>query len=183
MTLSSREHPGPIVVGVSGCLLGHKVRYDGSDKLQPCIEEVLGQYFRLAAFCPEVAIGLGVPRPPIQLRREASAGGAIRCVSLDGSRDYTAALSACADEQSSLTPQISGYILKRSSPSCGIDNVKVHDQGRVERSGRGIFAQRLMSNLPGLPVEDEERLEDAELRNDFIRRVHAYWQRQQLPAS
>src|SRR5690606_24477859 len=112
------DPPGEkIPVGISSCLLGEKVRYDGQHQLQPYIEQTLGEFFQFLPFCPEVAIGLGVPRQPIRLVRDrpgiSGQSDQIRCVSLDGSTDYTATLENCADDHSVSLSGICGYILKK----------------------------------------------------------------------
>lgn len=162
---------GKIPVGVSSCLLGERVRYDGGHKGHSFITRTLGEYFEFQAFCPELAIGLGIPRKPIRLWR---ADKQIRCVQIgDTSKDYTEALSECADEQRHWQEKLCGYILKKDSPSCGMERVKIWDETMPVREGVGIYAGRLMENFPYLPVEEEGRLGDAVLRENFIQRVFA----------
>lgn len=163
-------HQEKIPVGISSCLLGDPVRYNGGHKRHSYIEQTLGQYFEFRPFCPEVEIGLGVPRRPIRLvRRE----GEIACVDTgDESLDYTRRLDSCADQQKPWHAGLCGYILKRGSPSCGMERVKVYKGGQPFPDGRGIYAARLMANFPDLPVEEEGRLGDPVLRENFIQRVY-----------
>ncbi len=161
-----------IPVGISSCLLGEEVRYDGGHKHNSTISNILGQHFRFIPFCPEVDIGLGVPREPIQL---VVVDDQIRCRDVKTDRlDVTDRLINCADQQRDWMLEISGYILKRGSPSCGIRDVKLWREGSVEPVGIGIYADRITHNFPSLPVEDEERLEDETIKEDFIRRVRIY---------
>ena len=165
------QHQG-IPVGVSSCLLGERVRYDGGHKGHSYITGTLGEYFSFRPFCPELAIGLGIPRKPIRLQRLP--GNTIRCVqtgNLDA--DYTDALQQCADEQKQWQEKLCGYILKKDSPSCGMERVKVWDDVMPSREGVGVFAGRMLENLPYLPVEEEGRLGDPVLRENFIQRVFA----------
>lgn len=156
-----------IPVGISSCLLGERVRYDGGHKNDSYVRSTLGEYFEFNPFCPEVAIGLGVPRKPIRLTKTVE--GIISCVSLDD--DHTDALQDCANQQSLMHQQLCGYILKKNSPSCGMERVKVWNEGNVQNIGVGIYAKQLMTNYPFLPVEEEGRLGDAVLRENFIQRV------------
>lgn len=169
-----------IPVGISSCLLGENVRFDGGHKQHSYVQQTLGEYFEFYPFCPEVAIGMGIPRKPIRLVR--GKGGATRCVStVDASRDYTDALATVADQQRHWHRDLCGYILKRSSPSCGMERVKVYsDQGMPFNDGVGIYASVLMRNFPDLPVEEEGRLGDSRLRENFIQRVYVMWRWKRL---
>ena len=159
-----------IPVGISSCLLGQAVRFDGGHKHDRYITEVLGRHFEYVAFCPEVAIGLGVPRPPIHLVDET---GSVRVLGVeDPALDVTAALADYADEVSERIDAVCGYIFKRDSPSCGMQGVEVHSRsGQVAGTASGGFAHRLMQRLPFLPCEEEGRLRDWHLRENFITRV------------
>jgi uncharacterized protein YbgA (DUF1722 family)/uncharacterized protein YbbK (DUF523 family) len=162
-----------IPIGISSCLLGERVRYDGGHKGHSYITRTLGEYFEFRAFCPELAIGLGIPRKPIRLWRTRKTDG-IRCVAVDNvEKDFTEQLQHCADEQKQWQQQLCGYILKKDSPSCGMERVKIWDDVMPAREGVGIYAGRLMENFPYLPVEEEGRLGDAVLRENFIQRVFA----------
>lgn len=159
-----------IPVGVSSCLLGDKVRYDGGHKNNAYIQKTLGQYFDLQRFCPELDIGLGIPRKPIRLSRAGS--DTIRCIPVDKPEpDFTQALNESADKKRQWHGSLCGYILKKDSPSCGMERVKVWDDVMPVREGFGIYAARMMRNFPYLPVEEEGRLGDSVLRENFIQRV------------
>jgi len=161
-----------IPVGISSCLLGEEVRYDGGHKNNPYIIGTLGRYFDFIPFCPEVDIGLGIPREPIRLVVETDG---TRCVGTKTNNlDVTERLTKSADNQRQWLQDIFGYILKKDSPSCGMERVKLLHNGRVERTGVGIYADRMMQNCPLLPVEEEGRLGDPVLRENFIQRVFVY---------
>ena len=164
--------PDKIPVGISSCLLGEEVRYDGGHKSNPYIVGTLSQYFDFIPFCPEVDIGLGIPREPIHLVLEQDQ---TRCVGTrSADLDVTAKLSDSADAQLVWQSDIFGYILKKGSPSCGMERVKLLHNRHAERTDVGIFAGRMMRNLPLLPVEEEGRLGDPILRENFIQRVFVY---------
>lgn len=178
---NGQNNPEKIYVGISSCLLGDEVRYDGGHKYTAYIAEDLGEYFNFIPFCPEVDIGLGVPREPIHL--VATVDG-IRCIGVKTTGlDATGRLSRCADSQKHWQGSISGYILKKGSPSCGMERVKLLRNGCDELTGVGIFASRMMHNFPLLPIEDEIRLGDSTIREDFIRRVLVYHRSSRLCAS
>ncbi len=167
-----------IPVGISACLLGHEVRYDGAHKYNSYIERTLGQYFEFRPFCPEVEAGLGIPRPCVQLR-EMPEG--IRCVGVkDHSLDVTDQLKEASARQHDWLGGLCGYILKKDSPSCGMTRVKIYKNEIPARQGTGIFAAYLEQNFPNLPVEEEGRLGDPGLRENFIQRVFVLQRWQQL---
>lgn len=167
-----------IPIAISSCLLGQEVRYDGGHKHNAYITQTLGEYFEYTAFCPEVAIGLGIPRPAIQL---VQVGAEVRvCGSKDPELDVTKSLQVYAR---SVLPALSGYcgyIFKRASPSCGMERVKIFRDGKPVASGRGAYADVIIKALPELPVEEEGRLMDPVLRDNFIERVFVYHRWQQL---
>jgi uncharacterized protein YbgA (DUF1722 family)/uncharacterized protein YbbK (DUF523 family) len=168
-----------IRVGISSCLLGAKVRYDGGHKQDAYINGTLAQYFDFVPVCPEVAIGLGTPREPIRLVGDP---GSPRAVGVrDPSRDATERLARYGTEMGRTLQDISGYILKRASPSCGMERVKVYNEhGMSNPRGVGIYARAFMQCQPLLPVEEEGRLGDPVLRENFIERVFAYRRWRQL---
>ncbi|MDD9957921.1 MAG: DUF523 and DUF1722 domain-containing protein [Gammaproteobacteria bacterium] len=171
-----------IPVGISSCLLGERVRYDGGHKGHSYITKTFGNYFEFKQFCPEVSIGLGIPRKPIRLWRDQQKQ--IRCVSVDDPElDYTDALADCGNEQRAWQKQLCGYILKKDSPSCGMERVKIWDDVMPIREGVGIYAQRLIENFPWLPIEEEGRLGDAILRENFVQRVFAMYRWHQMLAN
>lgn len=158
-----------ILVGISSCLLGEKVRFDAGHKYHSYITQTLGKYFEFRSFCPEVAIGLGTPREALRLVMQDDG---IHCVgNKTVSLDVTRQLQNIAEEQKSWLSELCGYILKKDSPSCGMERVKVFKGGIPERVGKGIYARVLQDNFPYLPVEEEGRLGDPVLRENFIKRV------------
>ncbi len=166
-----------ITIGISSCLLGDEVRYDGGHKRSRCIEQTLGQLFQLQKFCPEVASGMGVPRSPVQLR-ETEQG--IRCVGRENHKlDVTESLQNCCQQQHDWLAGLSGYILKKNSPSCGMAGVKVYRDNAFQRTGMGLFAQYIKQHFPLMPLEEEDRLADANLWESFIQQVWVYHRRQQ----
>ncbi len=161
-------------VGVSTCLLGENVRHDGGHKRDRFLTEILGEYFQWVPVCPEVEIGLGTPREPIRLVR--SEGGP-RLVAPKSGRDLTETMKKYAEAKLGALEKMNlrGYILKSNSPSCGMERVRVYDgNGVPNRDGVGLFAASLMERFPNLPVEEEGRLQDARLRENFIGRVFTY---------
>ncbi len=172
-----------IRIGISQCLLGDKVRYDGNHKHDRYITGTLGQLFEFVPVCPEVAIGLGVPREPIRLEGDAAAPRAVGV--RDPARDVTEPLLRYGRATGKALTDISGYILKSKSPSCGMERVKVYTPGGKVAQGRGVglFVAGFRERQPLLPMEEEGRLGDAALRDNFIERVFAYRRWQQLNAS
>jgi uncharacterized protein YbbK (DUF523 family) len=161
--------PEKIRLGVSSCLLGHAVRYDGGHKLNAVVVDLLGPSVEWVPVCPEVELGLGIPRPPIQLTGSTRAP---RLLVTTTGEDLTERMQRWAarriDELRALG--LHGYVLKSRSPSCGLDDVPV--QG-AERPGRGAFAAVLVEALPGLAIEDEVRLADPVVRARFLERARA----------
>lgn len=166
-------------IGISSCLLGFEVRYDGGHKRHSYIEQTLGQYFEFRAFCPEVEAGLGVPRPTLQLRETANG---VRCVGVkDHGFDATDSLQGLAEANVDWLGGLCGYILKKDSPSCGMERVKVYRGEEMPRKvGVGVFAEQLQQRWPLLPLEEEGRLGDPILRENFIRRVFVLYRWRQL---
>lgn len=164
-----------IPIGISSCLLGEAVRFDGGHKRDSYILGTLGQFFHFVPFCPEVAIGLGTPRQTLRLIRVDNE------VRVRGNKthalDVTDALRATGVEQAGKHPELCGYILKSKSPSCGMERVTVYAdwEGKrpPEKSGRGAFAETFMGARPEIPCEEEGRLGDPGLRDNFITRVFA----------
>lgn len=163
-----------IRIGISSCLLGETVRYDGGHRKDAYVTGALSQHVTWVSVCPEMELGLGAPRETLRLVGRADAP---RLVANDSGIDLTEAMDTYARARvGALAAEgLSGYILKRASPSCGMEHVKVYSKaGMPSPSGRGLFAQRLMETYPLLPVEEEGRLSDARLRDNFITRVVAY---------
>ncbi len=165
----------PIRIGVSACLLGDEVRYDGGHKRDRFLTDVLTPQVEWVRVCPEVEMGLGTPREPMRL---VQAGRHVRMITTGTGIDHTDRMQAWARKRLRAleSENLCGYILKSSSPSCGMARVEVHAaQGSVPaRRGRGLFADALMRRWPALPVEEEGRLADARVRDNFIERVFAY---------
>ena len=165
-----------ILVGISSCLLGEEVRFDSGHKHHSYTTGTLGQYFEFRSFCPEMSIGLGVPREPVRL---VDLGEEIKCIGTKTKDlDVTEKLIQCAHAQSNWLDDVYGYIVKKDSPSCGMERVKVYKNDMPERKGSGLYTHTIMTNYPDLPVEEEGRLGDAILRENFIQRVFIYarWQ-------
>ena len=168
-------------VGISRCLLGEPVRYDGGHRYNGYINKILGKCFEFVAVCPEVAIGLGTPRLPLRLVGDAHAPRAVGVN--DPGFDVTERLDEYARSMVEPCRYLSGYLFKRNSPSCGMERVKVFNAGGAPSSaGAGIYAKRLMTSLPHMPVEDEGRLADPVLRENFVTRVFVYRRWQELEA-
>ncbi len=166
----------PIRVGISSCLLGQKVRYDGGHKRDAFLVDLFGRHVEWVPVCPELEMGLGVPREPIHLVSD----GRSRSVRLVGARsgaDHTVTMQKYAKDRLEQLEALDlcGYILKKDSPSCGLMRVKVWStHGMPTKNGRGLFAAALVARCPRLPVEEEGRLTDARLRENFVERVFAY---------
>ncbi|MCP5105169.1 MAG: DUF523 domain-containing protein [bacterium] len=166
-----------IKLGISHCLLGKEVRWNGGHKLDRSLVQALGEYFEYVPVCPEVEIGLSIPREPLHLVGDLQAP---RLVTKETRIDITnrmltwtkIRLGQLAKEN------LCGYIFKTKSPSCGMQHIHVYNEkGTPIHNGMGLFARAFMDRFPGVPVEDEERLQDIELRDNFIARVFAYHQR------
>jgi len=165
---------GRIRIGISACLLGKKVRYDGGHKQDRYITDTLGQFFDYIPVCPEVEYGLSVPREPMHL---AGSVENPRLVTIHTGIDHTAGMKDWAKEKlDELARQgLCGYIFKSRSPSSGMRGVKVYaGSGPPVHRGVGIFAAAFMKRFPLIPVEDEGRLHDPGLRENFIERVFVF---------
>ena len=162
-----------IPVAVSSCLLGDEVRYDGGHKRHRFTTDVLADYFEYQAICPEVAIGMGIPRTPIHIRKLK---GEHRVVQIDDIRvDVTDDLTRYAEQQANELTDICGYIFKSQSPSCGMERVKLYNEnGQPIHNERayGQYTKVFMEKNPLIPCEEEGRLNDQPLRENFITRVY-----------
>lgn len=163
----------PLRLGVSSCLLGQEVRFDGGHKRDRFVTDLLGGFVEWVPVCPEVEVGMGTPRPALRL---VSDGNHVRMIEIKSERDHTLSMQRYSEKRAGALRKLDlcGYILKKDSPSCGMTRVKVYGEGMPSRAGRGIYASALMDAYPNLPVEDEGRLNDAKLRENFIERVFAY---------
>lgn len=161
-------------LGVSACLLGRPVRFDGGHKRDAFLTEELARFVEWVPVCPEEEAGLGTPREAMRLVHQ---GGTERLVAVRSQRDFTDTLT---DFAATRVPQLAAlsldaFVLKKDSPSCGLRRVKVYStHGVPARTGRGLFAGALCAALPMLPVEEEGRLCDPVLRENFIERVYAF---------
>lgn len=168
-----------IKIGISSCLLGQEVRFDSGHKRERYITDVLSQYFDYRPYCPEVAIGLGVPRPTIRLQFDADKH--IQAIMPKTGVIYTDQLAEYALKTVKNLNELSGYIFKSKSPTCGMERVKVYPAEKNKmpsQEGTGIYAKVLQEHLPNTPMEEEGRLNDPQLRENFIKRVFVYheWQ-------
>lgn len=178
---SSVRRDSKIRLGISGCLLGQKVRFDGNHKLDSFLTATLGRFFEWVPVCPEVGIGLGIPRPPIRLVGSPRAPRAV-CVQ-DSTLDVTDKLAAYGKKQARQLADLSGYVFKSKSPSCGLERVQTYQGDKAPvPNGRGIYAAAFLASQPWLPAEEEGRLSNPRLRENFIERVFAYRRWQELVA-
>jgi len=171
---SAEVASAPIRVGVSSCLLGDAVRWDGGHKHDRFVTGQLGRFVEFVRVCPEVESGLSIPRPTLRLTGSVDSPQLVFGGSGD---DYTDAMLEYAERRVAALAKLDlcGYVLKSDSPSCGMERVKVYGKGGMSvRKGRGLFARVLMERLPLLPVEEDGRLNDAKLRETFVERVFAY---------
>ncbi|MDR0781110.1 MAG: DUF523 domain-containing protein [Pseudomonadales bacterium] len=160
-------------VGISSCLMGQAVRYDGAAKYSRLCMEELRECFEFVSTCPELGAGLGVPRPPLRLVGEPAAPRMVQ-VAAPGT-DMSHALRAYAAQRMPQLAELCGYIFMPNSPSCGLSGVALYraDGSLHEGGTRGLFAAALLAAYPDLPVEEEPRLYDRGLRAQFIARVMA----------
>ena len=168
----------PLRLGISRCLLGEEVRFDGGHKRDNFLTEVLGRYVEWVPVCPEVEAGLGTPREAMKLVGDHQDP---RLVTIKSGTDHTRALETMTtnriEELNEL--DLSGYVFKKGSPSCGIERVRIYNEHeKLCRNGVGLFARAFIEQFPLIPVEEEGRLCDPTLRENFIERVFCYrrWQ-------
>jgi len=163
-----------IRLGISACLLGERVRFDGGHKRDPFLVESLGQFVDWVPVCPEVESGMDAPREAMRL---VQVDGSIRLLTTRTIHDQTDMMRRYArrrvDELAA--DELCGFVFKKDSPTCGLERVKVYGTGGVPaKSGRGLFADALVTRFPMLPVEEEGRLSDPRLRENFVERIFAY---------
>jgi len=160
-----------IRLGVSSCLLGRKVRFDGGHKRDRYLTDVIGDWVEWVMVCPEVEIGLGTPRPTIRLEGTSEHPRLVEPKSGDDFTDRMREYSVRRVDELK-ADNLDGYVLKRASPSCGMERVRVwSEKGMPDKKGVGIFAAELLERWPNLPVEEEGRLNDPVLRENFVERV------------
>lgn len=161
-------------LGISACLLGQRVRYDGGHKQDLFLTQTFAQFVEWVPVCPEIEVGMGVPRGAVRLTGSVDDP---RMIAERTGKDWTEAMKTFAarriHELAAL--DLSGYVFKKDSPSCGVERVRVYGAANTPvRRGRGLFAAALMTGSPLLPVEEEGRLNDPGLRENFVERVFAY---------
>lgn len=163
-----------IRLGISACLLGEPVRFDGGHKRNPFLIETLGRFVDWVQVCPEVECGLDAPRESMRL---VQADGRLRLVTNKTAEDHTARMNSYSRRRVDALAgdTLCGFVFKKDSPTCGVERVKVYGTAGVPaKSGRGLFAAALTTRLPLLPVEEEGRLNDPRLRENFVERIFAY---------
>jgi uncharacterized protein YbgA (DUF1722 family)/uncharacterized protein YbbK (DUF523 family) len=173
--MTSRPRPR---LGISACLLGQPVRYDSGHKRDPFCVDLLGPLVEWVPVCPEVEVGMPIPRPSIRLTGTSEAP---RLLAQRSGEDWTDRMAAYAaekvDQLSRL--ELDGWVTKKDSPSCGLTRVRVYGPkaGPARRDGVGAFVRVLRERLPVLPIEEEGRLHDPVLRESFVERIfaHARW--------
>jgi uncharacterized protein YbbK (DUF523 family) len=165
----------PLRLGISRCLLGEEVRWDGDHRHDLLLLQAVGSKVEWVPVCPEVELGMGVPREPVQLIRDAP--DRPRMVGRESRRDWTDSMQDWAQRRvpELIDEDLDGFVLKRGSPSCGVDRVKLHEpSGEVSPQARGLFAAALMELHPRLPVEEDERLQDPQVLEQFLQRAAAF---------
>jgi uncharacterized protein YbgA (DUF1722 family)/uncharacterized protein YbbK (DUF523 family) len=181
---SSASHTGSIApcgdqkqapkVGISACLLGNEVRYNGGHSRSKLCQQTLNDHFNFRSFCPEMAAGFGVPRPTLRLTGQPANPRMVfsNNPQVDVTEQFTRAFAPVMDSFA----ELDGYILMKNSPSCGLERIKIYQEnGHPHKDrGQGIFTTALKQRYPELPVEEEGRLNDAPLRENFILRVYAH---------
>jgi uncharacterized protein YbgA (DUF1722 family)/uncharacterized protein YbbK (DUF523 family) len=163
--------PEKIKIGISSCLLGNHVRFDGGHKLDRFLADTLGQYVEYVPVCPEVEVGFPVPREALRLVGNYESP---RLMTIHTNEDHTERMVAWARKRvKELDAEgLCGFIFKSNSPSSGMERVKVYNEkGMPEKKGRGLFARVFMDHFPLVPVEDEGRLHDPKLRENFIEMI------------
>ena len=160
-------------LGVSSCLLGSKVRFDGGHKHDHFLTDTLGDYVEWVPVCPEVEAGMSIPREAVRLVGNVKEP---RMVGVRSETDYTTMMRRFSAQRvrDLAALDLDGYVLKKGSPSCGMERVRVYQKGMPSRNGRGIFSAAFMAAYPLLPVEEEGRLNDTGLRENFIERLFAH---------
>lgn len=167
-------------IGISRCLLGDEVRFDGGHKRDHFLTDTFGRYVEWVPVCPEVEAGLGTPREAVRLIGDPRRP---RLVTIKSGIDHTGALETMTERrvEELRALDLSGYVFKKDSPSCGVERVRIYNQhGMPSRNGIGLFARAFVERLPLIPVEEEGRLCDPPLRENFIERVFCYRRYQDL---
>lgn len=164
-----------LTLAVSSCLLGESVRFNGGHKLHRWLTQRLGEFADFRPICPEVGIGLGIPREAIRLIRTDSGTRAVN--SNDDRVDHTDALQAFANETVPTLDDVDGYVVMQGSPSCGMERVKLYNDKKIpEKSAAGLHTEVIMKQWPWLPIEESGRLSDPALAENFVQRIFVYHQ-------
>jgi uncharacterized protein YbbK (DUF523 family) len=163
-------------VGISSCLLGEKVRFDGDSKLHRVIVEIIGPHVEWVSLCPEMEIGMGVPREPVNLVGVLASPDLL---AVDTRTNWTGKMKNYSRQkiQTMKKYPLSGFIFKSSSPSCGLKKVKLYDNSSLEQwsaSGTGLFAKEFILEFPGLPVVEEKALTDEQQAGEFIEKIQRH---------
>ncbi|MEZ8987705.1 hypothetical protein BCT94_16315 [Vibrio breoganii] len=160
-----------IQIGISACVLGEKVRFDSGHKISKFVTKELAPFFEFVPVCPEVGMGMGVPRPTIRLVTDEERIALVE--TKDASKDYTDGMLAYSNDkvQELKQQELCGYIVCAKSPTCGMERVKVYSKGGASKEGIGMYTEILMKEMPWLPVEEDGRLNDPVLKENFISRV------------
>jgi len=165
---------GLLKLGISSCLLGNEVRFDGGHKRDHFSVDLLGRFVEWVPVCPEVEAGMGIPRPAMRL---VDSGEGVRLVETRSGVDHTRSMEKYAAQRVRALGKLDlcGYVLKKGSPSCGMTRVKLYGAKKIPKAqGVGLYASALLGAYPSLPVEEEGRLHDSRLRENFIERIFAY---------
>ncbi|USD67914.1 DUF523 and DUF1722 domain-containing protein [Vibrio sp. SCSIO 43136] len=162
-----------IKIGVSACVVGHKVRFDSGHKTSAFLSKELSPYVEFMPICPEVAIGMSVPRPTIRLQFKGERIALVETKNTDN--EHTDKMVAFSDQKARelIDEQLCGYVVCRNSPTCGMEKVKVYSKHNAEKIGVGLYTQKLIEHMPWLPIEEDGRLTDPYLKENFILRVFA----------
>lgn len=171
MTYHHANDTGPIRIGVSSCLLGENVRYNGGHSRDAFLTNILGEYVTYVPVCPEVECGLGVPRETLRLVGDPADP---RLVTTKTNVDITAKMKNWTQKRVKELEkeELCGFIFKKNSPSSGLMRVKVYnDKGGFSKNGTGMFARAFTGHFPLIPVEEEGRLHDPGLRENFIESI------------
>ena len=168
---SWHDETEPIRLGVSSCLLGEMVRFDGGHQRDRFVTDVLGPWVQWVPVCPEVEVGMPTPRPAIHIEEDERGE---QLVAPSTGENFTEVMTAFSKRRvGELEAEgLDGYVLKKNSPSCGLSRISVYKNGkRAHRGGVGLFAASLIANSPLLPIEEEGRLNDPGLRESFIEQI------------
>ncbi len=171
-----------IKVGISACLLGHNVRFNGSNCHKKWLSKTLAQYFSYQVVCPEVAAGFGVPRPVMCLVQDEHNAERHLILRDEQHSDVSTQLAQASQKILQTCAELSGFIVKRGSPSCGAGSTKLYNAklNVLRHNADGEFVRRLKMRFPHLPIEDEGRLNDVTIREHFIKLVYLYHAAQRM---